>query len=464
MKSSFFNNESNKNNSNRKDESYNYNNINPSYSNSMKIYSLSQVNKLRNSKFFNNDYNKNKLNIEDNLYSNPTSFFGNIPKKKVSNPYLKETKLLSNNQIYSSRFENKFNEIYFSEEENEIKNEKSKLEKNYFNSTTNQITTSKIGLQNLGNTCYMNTTLQILIHTPNFINRFLNEKNIDKKCLVSKVFYELISQILKSKKFVSPIDFKNLFSKKHFQFKGNEQYDTQEFCRVFLEDINLELNKIKKKPNYKELETKNKSKNEIDKEYFNLCKLREDSLITETFYGQIINIFTCICGKKTFSFQKILDLPLLIPKSKSKNIKLKDLINLYFQSEEIEFESKCEKCKQKTIHIKESFFSHPPEILILSLQRINNRTRKKNEIPIQFNEVLNLNQFIDEDCNENKGSSYVLYGIVNHIGNIEIGHYFCYVKIGANWFEFNDSIVNQIGKIEVISSNVYVLFYRRNDA
>ena len=77
---------------------------------------------------------------------------------------------------------------------------------------------------------------------------------------------------------------------------------------------------------------------------------------------------------------------------------------------------------------------------------------------------MNLNQFIDEDCNENKGSSYVLYGIVNHIGNIEIGHYFCYVKIGANWFEFNDSIVNQIGKIEVISSNVYVLFYRRNDA
>jgi len=57
---------------------------------------------------------------------------------------------------------------------------------------------------------------------------------------------------------------------KHHQFTLYAQCDIQEFCRVLLEDINSELNKIKNKPPYKELDTKNKNKSESDEVYYDL--------------------------------------------------------------------------------------------------------------------------------------------------------------------------------------------------
>ena len=39
----------------------------------------------------------------------------------------------------------------------------------------------KIGFKNLGNTCYMNSFLQILIHIPGFIEKLKNDENIIKK-------------------------------------------------------------------------------------------------------------------------------------------------------------------------------------------------------------------------------------------------------------------------------------------
>ena len=68
----------------------------------------------------------------------------------------------------------------------------------------------------------------------------------------------------------------------------------------------------------------------------------------DSFYGQIINIFTCKCGKISYSFEKILDLPLLLNK-RSMYLSIEQLLDDYFQEEEIYFEAKCEKCKKKDI-------------------------------------------------------------------------------------------------------------------
>ena len=36
---------------------------------------------------------------------------------------------------------------------------------------------------------------------------------------------------------------------------------------------------------------------------------------------------------------------------------------------------------------------------------------------------------------------YKLYGFINHIGDIDFGHYYANIKIIGSWNEFNDSIV-----------------------
>lgn len=60
---------------------------------------------------------------------------------------------------------------------------------------------------------------------------------------------------------------------------------------------------------------------------------------------------------------------------------------------------------------------------------------------------------------------YDLYGVVNHYGTLGGGHYtaFCQNFLNKNWYEFNDSRVEEINRKGIVSESSYVLFYRRRD-
>ena len=348
--------------------------------------------------------------------------------KNNKNNNTNTTKKTNNNNKYSDEYQN-----------NNYTNEVPSI-----NRELNSIITSTVGLSNLGNTCFMNTCLQNLIHSEDFIKRLLTKKSIISKLTpISYYFFNLCKEIANSTRAVSPNKLKEKFGQKHLLFAGYGQNDTQEFCRVLLEDMNNELNDVKKKKPYVELKTSGKSKIQCDKEFDENFRGRENSIIMDSFYGQIINIFTCKCGFKDYSFQKVLDLPLLLQTSDL--ISIDDLLEDYFEEEEIKFETKCEKCAKKRVHKKEVKFSQPPNILILSLQRINNK------------------KFIDIDCGHANETQYVLYGIGNHSGTINFGHYYAYVKLNDKyWYEFNDSMVRRIsGGINTRSNTVYTLFYKK---
>ena len=328
------------------------------------------------------------------------------------------------------------------------------------NRELNYIIASTNGLTNLGNTCFMNTCLQILIHSEDFIQRLLTKSScLSKYTPITSKFYNLCKEMLKPQSSINPIEFKQKFGSKHSLFRGYGQNDTQEFCRILLEDMNIELNEVRHKAPYKELVTKGKSKIECDQEFDELFRSRESSIVIDSFYGQIINIFTCnYCKYRSYSFQKVLDLPLLLG-----NNDLYDLLDDYFKEESIYFETKCEKCnKRKIRHTKETKISRPPNILILSFQRINWRTQRKNNCKVNFYEELNIQKYIDEECGHGNEYKYTLYGIGNHSGTINFGHYYAYIKLNNKaWYEFNDSMVSKIGYIDLNSSNAYTLFYKK---
>ena len=258
--------------------------------------------------------------------------------------------------------------------------------------------------------------------------------------------------------------FKYIFGKKHPIFNNFSQNDSQEFCRIFLEDLSTELNEAKNKDIYRTLtNSDNKTKNFKDNEFFNNFKERENSIINDLFYSQIITSFKCKCGAEIYSFQKLLDFPLLIPEN-VKRINIKDLLNIYFKSELVDFEKKCDKCQQIVKHKKEMKISRPPEILILSLQRINETTKNKNNCPVIFREDLNIYDYIDHDLGFDKECDYTLFSIINHMGILIGGHYFTYIKPlgGTKWIEFNDSSVRAITPKTSVFSYAYALIYVKN--
>ena len=354
------------------------------------------------------------------------------------------------------------------EKEKGEKDTKSNINLNIDKSDIQKIITSEIGFRNLGNTCFMNTCLQNLIHTEYFIQMLFSKSNlISDKTPISQKFTELCKEFIStSSSAISPDDFKREFGYKHRMFSGYRQQDTQEFCRFLLEDMNSELNEVKHPAPYKELSTLDKTKEQCDKEFDELFRKRENSLIMDVFYAQLINIFKCTCNFETYSFQKILDFPLLLQKNKS--ISIEELLNEYFEGESIEFGTKCEKCGKKTVHEKQVKISQPPNVLILSLQRINERTGTKNDCQVSFPDELDLSKYIENECWKENKAKYTLYGIGNHSGSLNFGHYYAYIKIKLNsinegkWYEYNDSIVSPHTYSTNSSSTAYVLFYKKN--
>ena len=256
-------------------------------------------------------------------------------------------------------------------------------------------------------------------------------------------------------------EFKNLLGIKHELFEGYMQNDSQEFCRILLEDFSRELNEIKRSALYRILSNSDKiSKKLRDDDFHKNFTQREKSIITDLFYAQIVNIFVCECKAEIYSFQKILDFPLLFPKKIIHEITINELLKLYFQTEEIDFESNCEKCKKKCPHKKEIKISRPPEILILSLQRINQINQKKLGYSVKYPQNLDIFEYIDHDCGYDKSSKYNLFAVINHEGNMNSGHYYSYIILeNKDWFEFNDSYANKINSLPDSSKSVYALFY-----
>ena len=339
------------------------------------------------------------------------------------------------------------------------------------------ITQSLTGLVNLGETCYMNTGLQNIVHCIPFMKQFLliiNEfKDVLEQKIITNSFINLCVSLIKNDNYntkfninsYDPTFFRNNFCRCHKEYADHEQHDSLEFLRIFLDDISKELNQTKIISQYKELATEGKTKEQQNYEYHNFYLCRENSIIVKVFYSQIMNIFKCDCGDVSYSFEKILDIPLLFPKEiTNKEIHLNDLLSLYFNGEKISWSLPCQKCGQKNLERdKKIKLTILPEVIIFSLQRFNPITCVKVNKVITFEEIIDLKSFCDNDFfNGEINTKYKLFGISNHSGTIDFGHYYSYTKVGENWYEFNDSFVKLIN-LNLKSKAAYFFFYEKTE-
>ncbi len=331
------------------------------------------------------------------------------------------------------------------------------------------------GLANLGNTCFMNTTLQCLSHTYEF-NDFLNKKDYEKKlnknceALILVEWDKLRELMWSDNCVISPGGFlsnvhKTANIKDRQIFTGFAQNDLPEFLYFLIDSFH---NAIKRPVNMNINGKVLTSVDSIAEKCYTMMKKmykKEYSEILQMFFGIhvsfLINKNNDIVSQTPEPFF-LVHLP--IPcKQETQNPTLTDCLDLYTKKELMDGENMWfnDKTNEKEEVTKEMKFFSLPTILVMDLKRFDNNIRKNNTyIDIPLNN-LDMSKYV---IGYNKEQYiYDLYGICNHSGSTMGGHYTATVKnANNNWYEFNDTRITEIkDETKIITPKAYCLFYRK---
>lgn len=327
------------------------------------------------------------------------------------------------------------------------------------------------GLANLGNTCFINSCIQVLSHTyelSHFLDNEQYKTRLNNKC-ESTLLLEwdnLRKMMWKENCVISPAKFIRTIQqiahiKNQTLFTGFLQNDVSEFLLFLMDCFHIALSREIK------ITVTGKTENETDKLAFKCFNMIKQSYTKD--YSEIWNLFYAVHVSEVKRLDNgevlsitpepffMVDLP-IPPDHKSPT--LNDCFDHYVAGEIVN--DYVDENTKETIQVKKRImFWSFPNVLVIDLKRFNSRFQK-NQVPVSFPiDRLDLSPYVvgyKKECYK-----YELYGICNHSGGVMGGHYTSFVKnANGKWYHFNDTNVTEVESLEtIISTKAYVLFYRK---
>ncbi|KAF9612541.1 hypothetical protein IFM89_001408 [Coptis chinensis] len=188
----------------------------------------------------------------------------------------------------------------------------------------------------------------------------------------------------------------------------------------------------------------------------------EKSLVHKIFGGRLRSQVKCMqCSFCSNTFDPFLDLSLEIVKADSL-LKALSHFTAIEQLDGGQRQYQCQRCKQKVKALKQLTVHKAPYVLSVHLKRFgSHRPGQKIDKKIEFSPTLDLKPFVSGSYEDVK---YTLYGVLVHDGwSTHSGHYYCFVRTSSGvWHSLNDNRVVQVSEKTVLQQKAYMLFYVRD--
>lgn len=326
-------------------------------------------------------------------------------------------------------------------------------------------------INNLGNTCYMNSIFQILLHTPELTHILNTSKphNISETRDEYDIIYywkDMIKTVYSSNNILtitprSLVQCIRKLSAKRLSVKfDNTQQDATEFL-LFLMDVfhialahNVNI-QISTQPvlTLANIECYKRIKTLYSNSYSDIIKSFYGMTITEILDKQTLNVVSY-----TFDPYFMLTVPFI---TSIHNPTIYDCLDMVLNMEVLEPNSwiNTETQKYQDV-IKNTKLWSVPSVFIIHVKKYP--TSYKVSMNIDIPHMLTLRKYLHISIPSEY--NYKLYAVCNHQGTIHGGHYYSYVYIDQidSWVVFNDSHMPYKIKIhEVITPHAVCMFYRR---
>ncbi len=336
------------------------------------------------------------------------------------------------------------------------------------------------GLENLGNTCYLNSVIQALSHTYE-LHEFLEDTSWEKSAnnnfnTLLLVEYDKLLRLMWSQNCViAPrgfVSFVQKLAKKNnnMKFVGWNQNDAGEFLIFILDGFHKAISRSV------DISIEGNVSNDNDKIALK-CLTRFKELV-QTDYSEMIDIFygmeatiiydTGGSGRRikkgpalSIASEPFFVLSVPLPPNAET---LYRCLDVHTEPELLDgdnqwFNEDLGKGGAKQDVVKQLMYWTLPRVLIIDIKRYN-YTGSKNQRHVDFPlDALDMRKYVIGYDKEKY--IYDCYAVLNHSGSMRGGHYTAYVRNAADrWYHFNDNNVKEIRTSTVVSPKAYCLFYR----
>ncbi|ONK76708.1 uncharacterized protein A4U43_C03F31300 [Asparagus officinalis] len=367
------------------------------------------------------------------------------------------------------------------------------------------------GMNNLGNTCFMSSVLQVLLHTPplrNYFlsdlhNRFVCQQKWRKKkvgnggngnarvCLACDLDAIYSAVFSGDRAPYSPAKFLYSWWQHASNLASYEQQDAHEFFISMLDAIHEKVEGDQIRP-----PTQSNGECCIAHRVFSGI-LRSDVMCTacgfaSTTYDPCVDI--------SLDLDSIQNPPKVAARSKfharngnldsntsSQTCEMSTLMGClerFTRPERLGSDQKffCQNCQTRQDSLKQMSIRKLPLVTCFHIKRFEHspvkRMSRKIDRYLQFPLSLNMAPYLsssilrtrygnriyscdadDSDVASELASEFELFAMISHSGKLEAGHYITYLRLNNQWFKCDDAWIVHVTENTVRASQAYMLFY-----